>query len=246
MNQNGLYLNSRFSYPPNLFSLCGPEKQKDLKWYTLNKKTDLGTKEILSQFSTLYPYLKLIAQENNIKDPFNYKVAEAYWLGNDYLENVSFSSFAELLTNTLNLRKKTRREVFRNILEKASFFFFPHHSYHVLNLYKRTGNIDSDQTLKIMDACIINWGKVVSVNNSSIVVQSKPLCRKHGKIEFGKKTLRSISVLDKKDLLLKDVKVNDFIAYHWGYYCLKLSKKELRNLSYYTRLSLKLSEYKLQ
>ena len=93
MDLKGLALCSRYSYPPNSLSLCGPDKKKDLNWYSIYQQTDKGTLEILSQFSTLYPYLTLIAQENKIKDPFNQKVVEAYWIGNNLLHKIPVKSF---------------------------------------------------------------------------------------------------------------------------------------------------------
>ena len=65
MDFAGLALCSRYSYPPNSLSLCGPDRQNDLKWYSGSRQADHGTIEILTHFSTLYPYLRLIAGELN-------------------------------------------------------------------------------------------------------------------------------------------------------------------------------------
>src|SRR4030066_1148164 len=102
-NFDGVFTCSRYAYPPNSLPLCGPAKQNDLKWYSSTGETDSGTKEILSDFSTLYPYLSLIAYENSIRSPFSYKVIEAYWLGNNLLCAVAPRSFARFLNDTLGL-----------------------------------------------------------------------------------------------------------------------------------------------
>lgn len=43
-------------------------------------------RKILEQFKGAYPYYKLIAKSNKIKDPFDENVVRAYWIGNKLLE----------------------------------------------------------------------------------------------------------------------------------------------------------------
>ena len=228
MSLTGLALCSRYSYPPNSLSLCGPDKKSDLNWYSENQKTDRGTLEILSQFSTLYPYLTLIASENKIKDPFEKSVVEAYWVGNNLLHRIPITSFVSLLSNKIDVKAKI----------KIANGALPHHSFHVLNVYKRTGHLDILHTVETMDACLINWGKVKRINNDSLVIETKPIALINNKLEFGKLRERTVIPQGEKDVLFRDLKTGDWISYHWGYFCHKLSSLQLRNLIYYTNLSL--------
>ncbi len=231
MSLTGLALCSRYSYPPNSLSLCGPDKKSDLNWYSENQKSDRGTLEILSQFSTLYPYLTLIASENKIKDPFEKSVVEAYWIGNNLLHRIPITSFVSHLSDKIHLKAKI----------KIANGALPHHSFHVLNIYKRTGYLDIPHTIETMDACLINWGKVIKINKDFIVVNTKPLSIINNKLQFGKLKERKIIPQGEKDILLKNLKIGDWISYHWGYFCHKLTSVQLRNLVYYTNYSIKLA-----
>lgn len=244
MNQNGLALCSRFAYPPNSLSLCGPDKTNDLSWYTETQKADKGTAEILSQFSTLYPYLELIASENGLSDPFLPEVVEAYWLGNQLLKNISARNLAEHLKYKIGLKKILRIGKLNPLLEKLGDASLPNHSFHVLNIYKRTGHLDTNHTVETMDACIISWGKIKRINKNSAVVDTAPLKSINGKLYFGLPLERTLMTQGEQDILFPKLKKDDWISYHWGYFCQKLTNMQLRNLIYYTNLSVKFANQK--
>lgn len=243
MDIYGLTLCSRYSFPPNSLSLCGPSKQKDLKWYSTSGKADKGTREILSQFSTLFPYLSLIAYENNIKDPFDKRVVEAYWLGNALLHNTPINKFVKHLNEKIKLKKKIKKKQLESIFNKITEGALPHHSFHVLNIYKRTGHMDISYTIETMDACLINWGKVKKIFPTAIIIETKPLKLIADKLTFGKTIFRTIMAQEKKDLLFNSLKAGDWISYHWGYFCQKLTERQIKNLTYYTHFSLKLANH---
>lgn len=241
MNLAGLALCARYSYPPNSLFLCGLDRQEDLKWYSTHQQGDKGTIEILSCFSTLYPYLTLIAHENDIADPFDKRVVEAYWLGNDLLYQIPISSFVSHLDEILKLRKKIKRKELEIILDKVSSGALPCHSFHVLNVGRRTGHLNLPYTLETMDACLINWGKVKRINFNSITVETKPLKLLNSKLEFGHPIQRILMFQGEKDVLSTQLTIGDFISYHWGYFCQRLTKAQLNNLIFYTQLAIKLS-----
>ena len=237
MDLTGLALCSRYSYPPNSLSLCGPDKKKDLNWYSIYQHADKGTLEILSQFSTLYPYLSLIAQENNIIDPFYQKVVEAYWIGNKFLHQIPTTSFVNHVSDKIRLKEKIKRPDLHRIFDKITEGALPHHSFHVLNIYKRTGHLDILYTLKTMDACLINFGRVIKMSSSSIIVETRPLRLKNNHLIFDQNMNRTIMTQGEKDVLFQQLKIGDWISYHWGYFCQKLSQSQLKNLIYYNNLS---------
>lgn len=241
MSISGLLMCSRFAEPPNSLSLCGPDSKKDLTFYSTTQYADRGTSNILSQFSTLYPYLYLIAGENNIRDPFNAKVVEAYWIGNSFLSKVRSKYFAFHLSDTLNLKSKISKKELNRTLTKLNYNAFPHHSFHVLNIYYRTGHLPIPYTIETMEACLVRWGKVEKMNGASITIQTQPLIHQKNQLAFGKTITRTIFAQDKNDILLKNINKDDWITYHWGKLCQKLSKPQLQNLIYYTNLSLKLA-----
>lgn len=244
MDITGLALCTRYSYPPNSLSLCGPDKQEDLKWYSSNLQADKGTVEILTLFSTLYPYLKLISSQNNISDPFDPRVIEAYWIGNELLYRVSERQFALHLSDKLHLKKKISRIDLTNILNKLDEGALPNHAFHVTNIYKRTGHLEIPHSVKTMDACLVNWGKVNNISDEFISVSTQSLKEDKGKLIFQKKE-RKIMWQGEKDFLKNVIKKGDFISYHWGYICHKLTKSNLKNLIYYTNTALKLANLNL-
>lgn len=236
MSLDGLKLCTKYAYPPNSLSLCGPEKQEDLSWYLKIGKVDSGTKEILTQFSTLYPYLRLIAQENKISDPFDPQVIEAYWLGNNLLHDIPIRQFATHLRETIGLEKKVRRSDLELILRKIPFGALPYHAFHVLNVYVRTGHLDIPYTLETMNACIINWGKVVEIHKNDIVIKTQKLLKKKSVLTFQNGIHRTIHM--HVPILLH---VGDTVSYHWGMMCERLTQTKLLNLIFYTNLSLRLA-----
>lgn len=241
MDTNGLALCCRYCYPPNSLHLCGPEKQNDLRWYTATYKTDKGTSEIVSQFTTLYPYLILIAGINGIKNPFHPKVVEAYWIGNELLSAVPHSHFIAHLEDAIKLNRLIPKKYRELIYQKITFGGLPHHSYHVLNIYKRTGQLLLNHTLETMEACLVGWGKIIAIFPSFLIVKTRRLNFVNERLMFGKMVERKIFFAEGKDRIKENIFINDWISYHWGKICQKLNQKQLYNLIYYTHLSLHLA-----
>lgn len=242
MDLSGLALCARFAYPPNSLSLCGPSassRQNDLRWYAKEQKITKGTEELLSHFSTLYPYLCLIAKEAKLTGAFDLRVVEAYWIGNNLTGKVKIRNFVEHLDLSLNLKKKIGRNDLVKINDKIAMGATPHHSFHVLNIYKRTGYLDIPHTLATMDACLINWGKVETVDNNLLTIVTQPLIIKDDKLHFGGKILRTIRSQGDNDILFSKLNIGDWISYHWGFFCQKLTNEQLRNLVYFTNQSVK-------
>lgn len=87
----------RYAFMPNRLHLCGPEKQADLlEFYSkINSKKKFSLdhlKSLISEFETLFPYLKLIGRANQ-KNPFQEQIIEAYWVGDPALKKVGSSAF---------------------------------------------------------------------------------------------------------------------------------------------------------
>ena len=98
MNKQGLLYCARYSVAPNFYGYCGPDKNASLIDYLKEDKADKEMAHIFSDFDTLIAYLKLISFENKIEDPFDKKVVEAYWIGNQLLHNINdFSSYSGII-----------------------------------------------------------------------------------------------------------------------------------------------------
>jgi hypothetical protein len=238
MNRSGTALATRYSYPPNSFALCGPERQADLSWYARNQKPDLGTEEIIAQFATLYPYLLLIAGENGRKNPFDSRIVEAYWIGNNLLAAVTPRQFVRHLDETLQLKRKLNSKNRDVLFQKVARGGLPHHAFHVLNVPTRTGHLPIPHTIATMDACLVNWGRVTEVRPRRLVVRTSPLILNKEKLAFGPPVRREVKAQGSGDVIFQTLRVGDWVSYHWGYVCEKLTLMKRRNLATYTHLAL--------
>lgn len=236
---DGALYAARYSFRPNFLKYCGPDKNDELFQYLKAGENDGGLQEILKKFETLYPYLKLIAKANREENPFDKKIIESYWLGNDFLANVAPGKLFYHLADGLELKKKLPAEYIRAIGEKMAKGANPHHSFHVFNIWKRTGFTESPHTLFTMDECRIGWGRVQAVLGNIITVLYKPIIYNNGRLEFGALTAKNIFYE------LKDQKVlpSDWISFHWSSFCEVLPPEQLENLKKWTTINLELANY---
>lgn len=238
MNRSGTALATRYSYPPNSFALCGPNRQADLSWYAATQKPDLGTEEIIAQFATLYPYLRLIACENDIKNPFDPRIVDAYWTGNELLAAVTPRQFVTHLGETLKLKRKLNSKNRDELFQKVTLGGLPHHAFHVLNVQDRTGHLPIPHTIATMDACLVNWGKVTEIRPNRLIVRMSPLILRKEKLVFGPPVNRDIKAQGKDDVIFQKLREGDWVSFHWGYVCERLTQNKRRNLEVYTKLAL--------
>lgn len=243
---DGLLLFGKYAFPPNILQYCGPKDNKTflelLKDYPkkkIGKKNKLAEefKHLSLQFDGAIPYLKLIASANGIKDFFDSKVVEAYWLGNNLLRNVSINNLYRHVEERFNKRmggKDWHLIKKMGIINKAK----PFHNFHVFNIYSHIGLMrsgDCGNILKTMDNCRINWGKVKEISNGNTIIEYSPLkFDDFGNLKLGKITVKKFYLLD------NSIKKNDEVSLHWDFICDKLTLQQKRNLAYWTNYHLKL------
>ncbi len=241
MDKQGLLLCARYSVAPNFFGYCGPDKNLNLIDHLKEQVGDREVFSILSEFETLYQYLIFIATENKIPDPFNKNVVEAYWVGNSLLNKASNFDYIALLKEKISLEHKTGMKKFHSIKRKIlSNNFYPHHSFHVFNIFKRTGHDPSFHTLETMDACRISFGKLKAqnLNFKTVIVETKPLIFFQNKLSFGKAILKELRIDYKGKTFLHNLKVDDWVSFHWGFVCDVLTNQQVKNLEFYTERSI--------
>lgn len=240
MDKNGLLLCARYSAAPNFFGYCGPNKSAILIDHLTDNAADSEVTHILSEFETLFPYLELIARKNRIIDPYDHRVVEAYWLGNKFQKPVSQTEYAAFLTERLSIDKKISTAQFMGIRDAVNQSpFYPHHAFHVFNIFRRTGADPSFHTLSTMDECRIGWGTVTNItqseNETIIDVAAQPL-------QFDSKTLKLSGAVQKKlrtdykdKEFLKKLTIGDAVSFHWSFVCDKLSSVQVKNLRRFTQ-----------
>lgn len=237
MNQSGILTCSRYAFRPNKLNYCGPDQSEELFEYLKAGETDGGLELILKKFETLYPYLKLIAKANKVSNPFDKKVSDAYWIGNEMLDNSGPAELYYHLADGLNLKKKLLPKEINVLKNKMAKGANPHHSFHVFNVWQRTGHVENPHTLFTMDECRIGWGKVQMVEQNIITVIYEPLVFNNGMMEFGAPIAKNIFY----ELRDKVVMPGDWISFHWSSFCEVLSLQKLQNLKKWTMINLELA-----
>jgi hypothetical protein len=237
---DGVAKAARYAFGPNKLHLCGPDANREVFAYLKEGASDAGLGNILKGFHTLYPYLKQIAAANRIRDPFDIRVVEAYWIGNELLETISVKTFYRHLTETLHLKDRYDQKSFHELAGKLPKGARMHHTFHVLNAYKRTGHDAKLHTLESMDACRVSWGKVEKVDGISITVRRKPLLVRGHHLVLGEPAAATIQ-RKLEDDFLENLRPGQWLTMHWHVPCEVISEQNVRALEHYTKIAVALS-----
>lgn len=240
----GMLRAARYGFMPNRLSLCGRERNRELLEYAQAGIADPGLQENLEDFETLYPHLKFIARSNRVKDPFDIRVVSAYWLGNDFLDNVSPNAFYRHFEDALQLKKKMSIRQRNLLYDKLPKGAFPHHAFHVLNVFRRTGHVAQPHTLETMNKCIISWGKVIKVGEDYLTVQNRPLNFEADNLVWGRMQNQEVQRSIDSKTFVKDLQIGDLVTFHWGFLCEKVSEYEVAYLNKYTSKAIELANLK--
>ncbi len=251
MDSKGLLFCAKYAVSPNFFGFCGPNENQSIVDHLKENIADKELTHILSHFETMFPYLQLIARKNKIFDPFNQKVVEAYWIGNELLRPITALEYQAFSQEKLFLDKKIDSKNFAHLKFKIlNFKFYPHHAFHVFNIFKRTGHDSSFHTLKTMDECRIGWGKIVQnsklkIKNDSlklkvysVIVEAKVLTIKDNQLGLSEPKIKELKVDYRGKIFLDNLKIGDWVSFHWGMLCDKLTDKQVKNLEFYTKMAI--------
>jgi len=182
-------------------------------------------REMLSKFEGLYPYLQFIASKHKL-DPFDFKVIEAYWLGNELLDSFTREDYQNFLPELekRGLPQKYSKEAKERMPEGA----IPHHTFHVLfvGVGRVTGTVPTN--LESMQKCMATWGEVTETGQDTVLVKG-PVLLKSEKFILQEKEYQ---VKYRKEIM--QPKKGDHIAMHWGECAHELSPEQLDNLKKYT------------
>jgi hypothetical protein len=239
---SGALLFGRYAFPPNRLGYCGPDDHPTLFAYVSQGLTDQGLIDLERRFDGAYPYLRLIAQANGIADPFDRRVVEAYWIGNECLERVDASRFYQSLQERFQARTDARS--FGWLASKLEHDARPHHNFHVFDVYLRAGLMRDERAvigLERMDACRISWGRVSAVDGAELVVERPALILRDGKLALSEpRMVRVTRQIDGRGFA-DGARVGDAVSMHWDWVCEVLDPLSLRRLIQNTRRYLALS-----
>lgn len=233
---DGPQLFAHYSFMPNHLGYCGGGDNKALFDYVIEAHTDGGLVQLLKKFSGALPYMKLIAQSNGIRDPFDARVVEAYWVGNELLENVQARDLHELIRSEWG--PQINPKDLDLVLGKAPAGAHPHHSFHVFEVCARKG---WPQALPYLDNCRVSWGQIVSINDALLDAQVMPVEIQGHNLVLGEPGTRQIKRQFDGRGFVDSVRVGDWISIHWGWACQTLSARQRKNLERWTRYHIRIA-----
>jgi len=221
----------KYSFITNKLRYCGPHDSYIKFLDYIKKPSDELAEEInqhLKRFEGLYPYLELIAKKLDLK-PFDYKVIEAYWIGNELLDKFDEEDLKEMILAL------TKRGLPKSYAEKLALKIpkgmTPHHSFNVIyvGVGKVTGSVEFN--IENINNCMIRPGEVIEVKEKTVVVKQKPYVFKENKLVLSKPIEKEIDYLPEFTSLEK----GDKVSIHWDFVVEKLREKELENLEKYNQ-----------
>ena len=190
------------------------------------------------RFEGAWPYLQLIAGCNNIAEPLDSRVVEAYWVGNELVNRVPPSALAASLDERFGRRAGRR---FGPLVSAVPAGGIPQHSFHVFAVYPWLGLLRAGTegpALEVLDRCRIRWGRVESVDGDLVWVRSRALTLEGSRLVLGPEALeRARRSLDGAGFTV-DLKPGDTVSLHWDWVCDRLSSGALRWLRACTRRNL--------
>lgn len=234
----GPLLFGHYAFPPNRLGYCGPDDHRALFEYVTSGTTDAGLTALERRFDGAFPYLRLIAQANGIADPFDRRVVEAYWIGNEYLERVGAMPFYASLGERFRTRMDGR--TFDWLASKLEQSARPHHNFHVFEVYLRAGLMRDARAvigLERMDSCRISWGRVTAVaeGGAELMVERPALILREGKLALSEPRLTRVTRQIDGRGFADDARPGDMVSIHWSWVCEVLSERSLRRLIANTR-----------
>lgn len=248
--KNGLILFSKYAFAPNTLQYCGPKEIESVFENITQEKEELtqNSKKLLLQFTGAIPYLELIAKSNNIRDIFDYRVVEAYWIGNSLLSKVPAKSLYSSIID--RFKDRTTLKEWSKIAPKPILGAKPFHAFHVFDIGKKVGLVNLGavkEVLETMNNCRIGWGRIKSkkletagFSIGSAVVEYYPIVLDDSnKLKIGEKTERSFYFTD------QNINEGDEVSVHWQFICDKITTRERKNLIYWTNYHLDITNSEL-
>lgn len=240
VSNDGILRCSKYAFGPNRLHYCGPDANAEVKAHIEEGIADPGLASLLRRFETLYPYLLHIAGENGIRDPFDDRVVEAYWLGNGLLDRVEQGHFYWYLKDGLSMRKKMGTEAFESgVAEKIRHGGLPHHSFHVLNVWKGMGG-KMLEGIRDVAECLVSVGTVSAIEGPWITVETEALRFDGKRLSLAPETRRLPRPFDASeewDMLVP----GDSVSFHWGVMCETLTGEQAERVKRYTAKSITLA-----
>jgi hypothetical protein len=211
---------ARYAFPPNELGYCGPDGAGELLSHAATGRDAEAMSRRAAAFDGAWAYLEVIAEAAGLDDPLDPRVVQAYWVGNDLLEEVRPAH----LLRTLSERFAGQVGGF---WQQVTPHEGPlaHHSFHVFAVYPWVGLLRSGSAvpLSVLDSCRIRWGTVTAVDGDHATVTSRPLAYAAGALSLGAERDERVRWALGGAALVGALRVGDRVSLHWDWVCDRLS-----------------------
>ena len=236
---SGPVLFGRYAFGPNRLGYCGPDETEELLALAAAGTDDGGLRSLARGFEGAFPYLELIAAANEIRDPLDRDVVEAYWLGNPLSAAVREGQLHRSVEE--RFRARLAPPEWRWLEAAVAIGARPVHAFHVLDVFPRVGLLRGEavnDVLATIDSCRIRWGRVEAVVGDQLIVSAVPLEQVDGKLRLASPQVEAVSRWLDGTGFVDDIEPGEMVAIHWSWACDRLSPRQLHNLVAWTRLAL--------
>jgi len=220
---SGPLLFSWYAHPPNQLGYCGPVDHRAFLEAAADGSDVRTLAHMALEFDGALPYLDLIARCNGMDDFLDYRVVEAYWIGNDLLDQVGRRAMMAMVEERFSALAGLRIHTVTAAATKG----VAHHSFHVLAAYPWIGLLRSgikEPSIQVMDGCRISWGRVVAVQGDTVLVSRRPLVFDGIALALGDEQIFPARYSVARASLIDHLVVGDLVALHWGWICDRLSR----------------------
>lgn len=211
MSARGALLFAQYAYPPNELGYCGPDGASAL----LQPDATAEIERRARQFEGAWCYLEFIAESAGISDPLDARVVEAYWVGNELLQDAKPGALVH------RLRDRFRGQV-GGTWREASGRALAHHSFQVYEVYPWARLLASDGNpiaLSVLEQCRIRLGVVHRVDGEAATVQSRPLLWNGWAWEDGPIREEVVRWSAGGMSILEGLSPGDRVSLHWNWVC---------------------------
>ena len=230
---DGAALCARFSLATNRLEFCGPSDAAPILYRAVAENVGLAAaRTSLARFEALYPYLEVIGAKHGL-DPFDERVVEAYWIGNELLEPFDVADFRGILERLR--RRGLPRSAAERLSERLPDRPVALHSFVVtfVGVGVVSGHVET--SLANMDRCRPAEARVRHVGPETLVAGVQPLVLEAGRLALGPEQPVELRYDPR---ILPEVRVGDRVAVHWGLPALVLDPRRALALARWTDRSL--------
>jgi hypothetical protein len=218
MSTPGALLFARYAYPPNELGYCGPPDASAL----LRPGAGAELERRARQFEGAWVYLEFLAESAGLPDPLDERVVEAYWIGNDLLEQ---ADPAALLDRLLDRFRGQSGGTWRQAGDRA----LAHHTFQVFDVYPWAALLCATghpSALSILEQCRIRTGLVLGLDGESATVESRPLTWNGTALLPGPPRRETVRWSTGGHALIAPPTPGSRVALHWDWVCDTLTDEQ--------------------